>query len=63
MTKNILKLGKTLNATEQKEINGGMGSTCMGFGSYYVNSCNQCVNNIIPGGPTACIRNCCIVAY
>ncbi|CAL2104707.1 conserved protein of unknown function [Tenacibaculum sp. 190130A14a] len=63
MKKSILNLGKSLNKAEQKAVNGGFGNTCGGFGSYYVNNCNDCVNNILPGAPTFCRNNCCIVAY
>ncbi len=63
MKKSILSIGKTLNKTEQQSVNGGLNNSCGGFGSYYVSNCNQCVNTILPGAPTACFRNCCIQAY
>lgn len=65
MKKSILNFGKALNKTEQKSINGGITNTCgnFGLGSYYVNSCSECVNTLLPGAPATCVRNCCIQAY
>ncbi len=63
MKKSILNLGKKLNNQELKQINGSISNTCGGFGSYYVNTCSDCVNTILPGAPIACFRNCCMQAY
>ncbi|WP_299622480.1 hypothetical protein [uncultured Tenacibaculum sp.] len=64
MKKSILNIGKALDRKAQQNINGGgFGSTCSGFAQYPVSSCNQCVNTIIPNGPTFCFRNCCVQAY
>ncbi len=65
MKKSILNLGKAINKTEQKEIIGGIipGGTCNGFEMHKVNHCNECVNTILPGAPTLCHNNCCVMAY
>ena len=62
MKKSILKLGKALNKAQQKQIKGGLGNSCSDYGSYYVSSCDQCVNTISPGAPVSCLNNCCIQA-
>ncbi|WP_299678628.1 hypothetical protein [uncultured Tenacibaculum sp.] len=64
MKKSILNIGKALKKEEQRNINGGIfGSTCSGFEKYPVGSCSQCVNRIIPNGPTFCFNNCCVQAF
>ncbi|MDE1207249.1 hypothetical protein [Tenacibaculum larymnensis] len=63
MKKSILKLGKTLNKLEQQKINGKFGQTCDGFEMYYVNDCSECINTMLPGAPTLCHNNCCVMAY
>ena len=63
MKKSILNLGRSLNKVEQRQVNGKAGLTCDGFEMYYVNDCNQCINTIIPDGPTLCFDNCCVMAY
>lgn len=63
MKNTILNLGKILNKETQKKINGGFGTSCDGFAMYYVSNCGSCVNTILPGAPTFCRRNCCVMAY
>ena len=65
MKKQILNLGKSLNKEDQKKINGGiiLGGTCDGFEMYYVDDCGKCINKLLPGAPTLCYRNCCVMAY
>ena len=63
MKKSISNLGKVLDKTEQKNINGGVWENCGGFDSYEVSNCNQCINTILPGAPTLCVHNCCIMAF
>lgn len=65
MKKQILNLGKALNKSEQKIINGGFipGGICNGFEMYEVDHCYQCVNTLLPGAPTFCHNNCCVMAY
>ncbi|MEO9571158.1 MAG: hypothetical protein ABJH82_12515 [Polaribacter sp.] len=55
MKKQILNLGKALNRAEQLQINGGKTCIVPGFGSYPVEDCNECVNDLNPGGPAACV--------
>jgi len=64
MKKQILNVGKALSKAEQKSVNGGAwGGTCDGFEQYYVNTCRECVNTILPGAPVLCHGNCCTMAY
>jgi len=69
MKNSILNLGKALNKTEQKNINGGYDiHYCDVEGiktivSYHVDTCRQCIKNyIIPGAPTFCYGNTCVQA-
>lgn len=72
MIKVILSLGRALNKTEQKTINGGNGPFRSGCPSdphgcgYTGQSCNSngdCEPNPIPGAPTSCDFGCCLNAY
>ncbi|WGH76868.1 hypothetical protein P8625_06920 [Tenacibaculum tangerinum] len=63
MKKSILILGKVLNKKELRKINGKLGNTCDGPEKYYVNNCRECINTILPGAPTFCFNNCCVMAY
>lgn len=63
MKKSISNLGKTLNKVEQQKINGKFGQTSDGLEMYYVNDCSECINTILPGAPTLCHNNCCVMAY
>lgn len=64
MKKQILNLGKALNKAEQQKVNGGVWDNCgSDFSSYFVRNCGDCVNTILPGAPTFCHKNCCIMAY
>jgi hypothetical protein len=42
MKKSILSIGKTLNRTEQREINGGLGGVCACTSNYTQTSQNEC---------------------
>ncbi|MDY0780806.1 hypothetical protein [Tenacibaculum sp. IB213877] len=63
MKKQILNLGKVLSKSEQKQVNGAVFGACDGFEMYYVDDCSQCENILLPGAPTLCHNNCCVMAY